>query len=302
MESPDGEARQQNHQLEKKRLNRAPSPARPFLKDVHSRASKAPAITPKSPKLSNKQQAPSAGLLHTQNRLSRRSVSGAKEKQAPAKSLSKSTVTKKAAKTAQHGLAEPKTTSKRAEPGPLIAKSKKGKIAVAHGSFSFGSPVRVPTGSALGRVSHTDSSSDLSDCLSEPLSDEQKQAQAASSDAESGSGSSDREQLRVASPFEPTESAHAPLPIKELYPAKERPCRGLFAAGQTGSDELAERYKAGFRPGGIGDAPGQRKTLNDQELLREIEDLRSENDYLKVMGMAAYTHGIYNKLPRRAYL
>nr|XP_023682077.1 microtubule cross-linking factor 1 isoform X2 [Paramormyrops kingsleyae] len=281
MESPDGEARQQNHQLEKKRLNRAPSPARPFLKDVHSRASKAPAITPKSPKLSNKQQAPSAGLLHTQNRLSRRSVYGAKEKPAPAKSLSKSTVTKKAAKTAQHGLAEPKTTSKRAEPGPLIAKSKKGKIALAHGSFSFGSPVRVPTGSALGRVSHTDSSSDLSDCLSEPLSDEQKQAQAASSDAESGSGSSDREQLRVASPFEPTESAHAPLPVKDLYPAKERQCRGLFADGQTGSDELAERCKAGFRPGGIGDAPGQRKALNDQELLREIEDLRSENDYLK---------------------
>ncbi|XP_048856732.1 microtubule cross-linking factor 1 isoform X4 [Brienomyrus brachyistius] len=281
MESTDGEARQQNHQLEKRRLNRAPSPARPFLKDVHCRASKAPAITPKSPKLPYKQQTPSAGLPHAQNRLSRRNVSGAKEKPAPAKSLSKSTVTKKAAKTAQRGPAEPKTTNKQAEPGPLFAKSKKGKIALAHGSFGLGSPVRVPTGSALGRVSHTDSSSDLSDCLSEPLSDEQKQAQAASSDAESGSGSSDREQLRVASPFEMSESGHAPLLVKELYAAKERPCRGLFAEGQTGSDELAERCKAGFRTGGIGDAPGERKAQNDQELLREIEDLRSENDYLK---------------------
>ncbi|KAM8838099.1 microtubule cross-linking factor 1 isoform 1-T1 [Synchiropus picturatus] len=221
--------------LEKRRPNRAPSPARPFLKDVHSRASKSPAMAPKSPKLS-KQHCSPAPLLHP-SRSSRRNTSGIKDKPASLKSNPKSLVPKKPSRIPQHATPEPKAVG-----SPVLTKGKKGKLlSGSPGPPSHGSPIRVPTAAHL-RVPQTDSSSDLSDCPSEPLSDEQKLAPAASSDAESGSGSSDRDP-----PGAPAGRAQ----VRATGGTQEEPHK---LPGKGGPEE---------------------------ELLREIEDLRSENDYLK---------------------
>ncbi|KAM9322222.1 microtubule cross-linking factor 1 isoform 2-T2 [Pholidichthys leucotaenia] len=261
MESSNGsgsDTKPQNHQLEKKRLNRAPSPARPFLKDVHSRATKPPAIVPKSPKLSKQQQSVPVHLAHP-NRISRRSAAGAKEKPVPAKSNPKTAATKKPLKVPQHPAAEPKPPGIKQDTisSPILAKGKKGKLASGTpGPLSHGSPIRVPTGAPLGRVSQTDSSSDLSDCPSEPLSDEQRLVPAASSDAESGTGSSDRDQLGAAGMLRATEASSAKEKASEPQ-KQEKP-----------STSAQVRL------------PGS-KDVTEEDLLREIEDLRSENDYLK---------------------
>uniref|UniRef100_A0A4W5QZT2 Microtubule crosslinking factor 1 n=1 Tax=Hucho hucho TaxID=62062 RepID=A0A4W5QZT2_9TELE len=302
-----------NHQLEKKRLNRAPSPARPFLKDVRSSPKPPAAIVPKSPKLTKQQHysSPLVALSSNQSRISRRTPTGAKDnKPATVKSHSTKspTVTKK--KVIQHAALELKpTTASASKPTPdsstrsphLALKAKKSKIATLtashHGPLSLGSPIRVPTGATpLGsRVSQTDSSSDLSDCPSEPLSDEQRLAAAASSDGESGasgSGFSDRDQVD--------------------YPLQAAASDAAGAAGDTagsgaGSLRTAEGSPSAAGKGGMSQAPGPAahghggegskqekastsaqfiklecsKEIIEEDLLREIEDLRSENEYLK---------------------
>ncbi|XP_056301727.1 microtubule cross-linking factor 1 isoform X2 [Danio aesculapii] len=238
MESSNGsDTKPQSHhpQVEKKRLNRAPSPARPVLKDVHSRTAKP--IVPKSPKF-NKQQAP----VTPQSRVPRRTVPGAKDKtaSAPAKSNTKpASVTKKPVKVTQHAASEPKPASKAAESAASQIPKSKGRPA----------PIRVPTGRG---VCQTDSSSDLSDCPSEPLSDEQRLVQAASSDADSGSGSGSSEQAAAAAGSRAAPAA---------------------ASGARSDKRKADNKDAQFKPDGM--------EMAQDELLREIEDLRSENDYLK---------------------
>ncbi|XP_016421964.1 microtubule cross-linking factor 1 isoform X2 [Sinocyclocheilus rhinocerous] len=242
MESSNGsDTKPQSHphpQVEKKRLNRVPSPARPVLKDVHSRTAKP--IVPKSPKF-NKQHA-SAAPVTPQSRVPRRTVPSAKDKPASAPAKSKSSATKKAVKVTQHAASEPKPACKAVDTGaPQIAKSK-ARLA----------PIRVPTGRG---VCQTDSSSDLSDCPSEPLSDEQRLVQAASSDAESGSGSGSSEQ-----------AAGVRVRVR-ISGAGAAPVPGAHA------DKCKAEEDAQFKP--------EDKEMAQEELLREIEDLRSENDYLK---------------------
>ncbi|XP_041658264.1 microtubule cross-linking factor 1 isoform X2 [Cheilinus undulatus] len=286
MESSNGsgsDTKPQNHQLEKKRLNRAPSPARPFLKDVHSRSTKPPAIVPKSPKLSKQQQAASLPLAHP-NRSSRRSTPGPKEKPATAKSNTKSSVAKKPTKVPQHAAAEPKAASIKADStsSPILAKSKKGKVASHTGPLSHGSPIRVPTGAPLGRVSQTDSSSDLSDCPSEPLSDEQRLQPAASSDAESGTGSSDRDHVGADNPPRgeatgaATAAASPPPRTSEASSAKGSMSQAQPAPGAHGEKQKPEKASTSAQLR----LPGH-KDVTEDELQREVEDLRSENDYLK---------------------
>ncbi|XP_068558123.1 microtubule cross-linking factor 1 isoform X2 [Cebidichthys violaceus] len=291
MESSNGsgsDTKPQNHQLEKKRLNRAPSPARPFLKDVHSRSTKPPAIVPKSPKLNKQQQqqqqqhSASVPLAHP-NRSSRRHTAGAKEKPATAKSNAKSSVVKKPTKVPQHAAVEPKAASIKPDStsSPILAKGKKGKLASGSpGPPGHGSPIRVPTGALHGRVSQTDSSSDLSDCPSEPLSDEQKLAPAASSDAESGTGSSDRDQVGGDNPLRAeatgAAAAGAPLRTTEASAAKESMSQAQPAPGAHGGKPKQEKPS----PGAQFRLPGT-KDMNEEDLLREVDDLRSENDYLK---------------------
>ncbi|XP_051556570.1 microtubule cross-linking factor 1 isoform X3 [Myxocyprinus asiaticus] len=245
MESSNGSDTKPHHhhhsQVEKKRLNRAPSPARPVLKDVHSRSVKP--IVPKSPKLTKQPVA-------SQSRVQRRTVPGAKDKCAPAKSTIKPSATKKAVKVTQHAASEPKPPCKVVDTVPQVAKSK-GRLA----ALAPGSPIRVPT----GRVAQTDSSSDLSDCPSEPLSDEQRLVQAASSDADSGSGSGSSEQVAADNPGIRMRRAGGVSRASPLSGVHTEKCR-------------AEK-SAQLKPEG--------KEMVQEELLREIEDLRSENDYLK---------------------
>ncbi|CAL8279138.1 unnamed protein product [Lota lota] len=297
-----------SHQLEKKRLNRAPSPARPFLKDVHSRSSKPPALLPKSPKLSKQQASAAASSSTHHNRNSRRHITVAKDKTTvTVKSITKSTTPKKTISGTKQASPhapppEPKSASKpeqHATSSPILAKGKKGKLAsislspIGHG----GSPIRVPTGSYLGgRVSQTDSSSDLSDCPSEPLSDEQQKvvAAAASSDAESGTGSSDRDQVvRADNPLQAESSSETAAGDVEAVAA-------AAAAVPSQAVEAASAAEGGMAQAqsGSGGAHGERceqektsaqfklhhhgtKRFIEDDLLREIEDLRSENDYLK---------------------
>lgn len=190
-------------QVEKKRLNRAPSPARPFIKDVHARSKSS--LVPKSPKLSK--QSPAVPLPHP-SRSSRRPAAAAKDK-AP-KSAPRTPAKK-----------SPKACPKPEPSSPVLLSVQKAKHA-------HGSPVRVPTGAA-------GSSSDLSDC----------------SAPESGTGSSDRD-------------ARAPTTAPSVC-ARAEPSGTRTSASQSQSQ--SDRT-------GTKEAP-------EEELLREIEDLRSENDYLK---------------------
>lgn len=272
MESADGsssDVKPQSQPLEKKRLNRAPSPARPFLKDGHSRAPKSSSLTPKSPKLSKQQPAAS---FTPHSRTVRRAVTGAKDKPAPVKSAAKSSATKKASK-----VTEAKPVGKAADTVPRLAKSGKGKLTpflrapLAHGSDS---PVRVPT----GRLAQTDSSSDLSDCPSEPLSDEQRLAQAASSDAESGAGSGSSERGHLAA-----EEAADPGAVGASGGARLHAQRPDTIAAQAQASPAREKPKPEKHTESAQLKPGDGKDLAEEDLLREIEELRSENDYLKVI-------------------
>ncbi|XP_037315059.2 microtubule cross-linking factor 1 isoform X2 [Pungitius pungitius] len=292
MESPEGsgsDTKPQNHQLEKRRLNRAPSPARPFLKDVHCRSTKPPAIVPKSPKFNKQQQQSAPVPLGHPNRSSRRHTPGAKEKPATTKSNTKSPVVKKPSKVPQHAAVDPRAAGTKPDStsSPIFAKGKKGKLAL--GPLGHGSPIRVPTGALLCRVSQTDSSSDLSDCQSEPLSDEQKLAPAAGSDAESGTGSSDRDQVGGDNPLraEASGAADAAAAAADAADAAAAsPLRTTEASAAKGSMSQAAGAHGGKHkqekpsPGAPFRLPGT-KDATEEDLLREVEDLRSENDYLK---------------------
>ncbi|XP_065441326.1 microtubule cross-linking factor 1 isoform X2 [Chrysemys picta bellii] len=313
---------QQGHHhphAEKKRLNRAPSPARPFLKDLHGRAASAkpPPVPPKSPSLSGKspqQPGPppqSAGLLATQSRLSRRSGSqGAKAAAAAgtggrAGSAKASLWSKKAARAQEQGGGKAGARQAGGEPGHPPGKGRKGKRGAPPqpgGSLASAAGPGLGSGHVAGaapaRLSHTDSSSDLSDCPSEPLSDEQRPAQAASSDAESGTGSSDREQPPAPgragtpvpgashplgaqpSPESPAgQGAAQPAPPCSPQPASPAPAAGKGSA--PGEEEASwGRAAENMRLGSKAPAPCQ-PPAEEEELLREIEELRSENDYLK---------------------
>ncbi|KAJ8011064.1 hypothetical protein DPEC_G00054310 [Dallia pectoralis] len=301
-----------NHQLEKKRLNRAPSPARPTLKDVHSSRSlpKPAAMVPTSPPLTQ-QQSP-VPVPSNVSRISRRTPAGGKDHRPVAvrSSPKPTTVTKKGIKVIQHAAPEPKTTalskqtpdSSRSSPH-LLHKPKRSKISGLTGSHHrpvcHGSPIRVPTGATpLGsRISQTDSSSDLSDCPSEPLSDEQRLAAAASSDAESGGSGSvtgDRDPLGADYPLHTASSASASAAAGAAGATGVGSSAGLLRitvvpAGGTagmsapgaGAHIPPERSRQEEATGGQFINLECGKEIIEEDLLREIEDLRSENDYLK---------------------
>ncbi|XP_036028809.1 LOW QUALITY PROTEIN: microtubule cross-linking factor 1 [Onychomys torridus] len=310
---------------ERRRLHRAPSPARPFLKDLHTRpatatpsAARAPTpAAPRSPNLAGKAP-PSPGPPAAPGRLSRRSgvVPGAKDKPPPgagARSAGGAKAAPGTRRAARAGPAEPPSRVGRpagAEPPPAVAKGRKAKRSPGTPPARTVRPpvpvARVPavtlsvTSVAGSRISHTDSSSDLSDCASEPLSDEQRLLPAASSDAESGTGSSDREPLRGA-PTQ-TSGARGPPPGSPESPA-------LLTAPPAAGASLGGRSSPGGAPSGspgpgsvedvggrtppgrtilgtprepnLGEQPRLLVVAEEEELLREMEELRSENDYLK---------------------
>ncbi|XP_036178092.1 microtubule cross-linking factor 1 isoform X2 [Myotis myotis] len=336
---PPGQHHRHHHLhplAERRRLHRAPSPARPFLQDLHGRPaapgpapaarssgrSPAPAA-PRSPSLAGKAP-PSPGTLAAPGRLSRRSggAPGVKEKPPPgARAAGGAKATPGPRRAARAAPADPLPRAGKPPPSPgaeplcAAAKSRKTKRgsgalpARAAGPQPPNPPVPaviLAVTSAVGlpasgsRISHTDSSSDLSDCPSEPLSDEQRLLPAASSDAESGTGSSDRESLRVVSATSPA-ARGAPLlsPEPPAFLAAP-PAASAFLGGRsspgrvpTGSPGPSGAEDAGGRappergvPGtpkepGPGEQPPLAPAVEEEELLREMEELRSENDYLK---------------------
>ncbi|XP_053322443.1 microtubule cross-linking factor 1 isoform X2 [Spea bombifrons] len=259
METLNTEPRLQSlAQAEKKRLNRAPSPARPFLRDSHTRGppAKPSVLPPKSP--SSGVRHPSAGVGSPHSRLSRRSAPGAKEKPSPAKpSTAKASLTNKRASRPPHGPGETgwKGGNSRRE-HPLLHAPSSPQPAAAGASRRRVQRSNTPVQglcSSLVRVSHTDSSSDLSDCPSEPLSDEHRPLPAHSSDNESGS----------------SEQVAAAVPVIVLNAGLERQHGAPPSGGSREAGSASGR-------GPAADGAGQ-----DEELLREVEELRSENDYLK---------------------
>lgn len=256
---------------EKKRPHRAPSPARPFLKDLHARAAaKPPPAPPKSPALPGRPppqppspqpgaHPPPAGLLSAPGRLSRRPAApGAKAAPAAAAAAGRAGV--KAAPCAKRAPRGPEPApcgrGGGRQPGGGEAAPSPGKGRKAKRGGAAGGGGHAAAAAALARVGHTDSSSDLSDCPSEPLSDEQRQVPAASSDAESGTGSSDREPPRTV--HIPGRGAPLPLP----GPRGELTASGAGRAPSRGEQRAAP-----------------------EELQREVEELRSENEYLKVSAL-----------------
>ncbi|XP_034339560.1 microtubule cross-linking factor 1 isoform X10 [Arvicanthis niloticus] len=310
---------------ERRRLHRAPSPARPFLKDLHTRpatatpsAGRTPTpAAPRSPSLAGKAP-PSPGPPAAPGRLSRRSgvVPGAKDKPPPGAGARLTGGAKAAPGTrraARAGPVEPLSRVGRpvgAEPPPAVAKGRKAKrgpgTPPARAVVTPAPTVRVPavtlsvTSVAGSRISHTDSSSDLSDCASEPLSDEQRLLPAASSDAESGTGSSDREPLRGAPT--PSSGSRGPLPgspepptLLAAPPVASACLGGRSSPGgaTSGSPGLGSQEDVGGRvplertilgtlkDPSLGEQPRLLVVAEEEELLREMEELRSENDYLK---------------------
>ncbi|XP_029582461.1 microtubule cross-linking factor 1 isoform X2 [Salmo trutta] len=301
-----------NHQLEKKRLNRVPSPARPVPKDVHSSSRSSPkptVIVPKSPKLTKHQHSSHVPVSSNQNRITRRTPTGAKDNKTTAvksHSTKSSTVTKKTVKIIQHATSEHKTTTASkptSDSSPHLAlKTRKSKIATLtashHRPVSHGSPIRVPTGAIpVGRVSQTDSNSDLSDCPSEPLSDEQRLTEAASSDGESGgSGASDRDHVGADYPLQASGATDAAgcsggASLRTAEGSAEGAVVAAAAAGKDGMSQAPGPGALGHR--GDRSKPEKSSTsapfiklerseeITEEDLIREIEDLRSENDYLK---------------------
>lgn len=340
---PPGQHHRHHHLhplAERRRLHRAPSPARPFLKDLHGRTpasgpalaapssgrAQAPAA-PRSPSLAGKAP-PSPGTLAAPGRLSRRSggAPGAKDKPPPGAGARAAGGAKAApgprrvARTAPGELL-PRAGRPPPPPGtePLSAAAKGRKAKRGSGAppaRAAGPPVPaapipaviLAVTSAAGspapgsRISHTDSSSDLSDCPSEPLSDEQRLLPAASSDAESGTGSSDREPLRGAPTTSPAARGAPPGSPEPPALLAAPPAAGACLGGRSspggvpaGSLGTGVAEDAGGRAPfertvpGIPKDPGLGEQTRlipaaavEEELLREIEELRSENDYLKV--------------------
>ncbi|XP_018409052.1 PREDICTED: microtubule cross-linking factor 1 isoform X2 [Nanorana parkeri] len=245
METLNAEPRLQSH-AEKKRLNRAPSPARPFLRDSHSRAppAKPSVLPPKSPNLGHQ----SPGQLATQSRLSRRSAP-AKDKPSTAKASAKAALSSKRASRPSQGEPNSKGGTRRelqhAPSSPLTAAGRSRRTVQR-----LESPA---PGTCLVRLSHTDSSSDLSDCPSEPLSDEHRPLPAHSSDNESAS----------------SKQVVASVPDIVVIVGSEKSRAGSVNDDARGAESSSVKSPA---------PPSQGQ---EEDLLRELDELRSENDYLK---------------------
>ncbi|XP_055489903.1 microtubule cross-linking factor 1 isoform X1 [Leucoraja erinacea] len=308
METVNGSAEVKPQYVEKKRLNRAPSPARP-LKDLHCRAAAKPSVpckpgllpsSPASLSLSKQQLQQVTGVLASQSRPSRRSgAPGNKDKGSAAKaggscsktSLSVGHFAKRLSAKGHQEKGGRQQHQQQAAQGADHHHQYKGqgrrvkKCLVAEPGPVASLPASLAL--ALAKPSHTDSSSDLSDCASEPLSDEQRlQAQEAAgstSDAESCGGSSDAENGRKG---KGSRGQTAPNAGSDQGQGQRR------SSGKGGRGGGGEAMKVGSPANGRrgartgkarkqsepGSGPGGSR---ETELLREIEEVRSENDYLK---------------------
>ncbi|XP_031724646.1 protein SOGA1 isoform X2 [Anarrhichthys ocellatus] len=251
----------------KKKINRAPSPARP--KDVPGWSLTKIRGGIGTPTLSVK-----PGAIHLGSRISRRSPVGSlagkdgrAEKSGGGKPAGKSSSSSASSKTAK------------------AAKSTGGRRKVSDASIGSDDTSK-DSGCATGKLSPTDSSSELSDCASE---ENKLYTDAVSSDAESRS------------------SRGGDKPPREGVLA-DRACQKVAARTTCSSAErdCKDRLSLGVETGEGSISPGEERSVTSydsrvpastslafsdlteefmdgmhEEFVREIEELRSENDYLK---------------------
>ncbi|RVE70220.1 hypothetical protein OJAV_G00062850 [Oryzias javanicus] len=238
---------------EKKKIHRAPSPARP--KDVPGWSFTKIRGGIGTPTLSVK-----PGAIHLGSRISRRS---------PVGSLA-----------GKDGKAGGKTAGKSSGGASKAAKSSGGRRKVSDASTGS-DDLSKDSGCAPGKLSPTDSSSELSDCASE---ENKLSADAMSSDAESRSSrgekparegwltdaanqrasarsSTDRDKDRLSLGTEAAEGSASPGEERSVTSVDSR----VPASTSLAFSDLTEEFMDSMQ----------------EEFIREIEELRSENDYLK---------------------
>ncbi|XP_076839766.1 microtubule cross-linking factor 2 isoform X3 [Brachyhypopomus gauderio] len=240
---------------EKKKMHRAPSPARP--KDVPGWSLTKIRGGIGAPTLSVK-----PGAIHLGGRVSRRSpVAGKESKADKGKLMGKSTVSSSGQKS-------------------NMKSNKPGRRKVSDASTAS-DDLSKDSGCAPGKLSPTDSSSELSDCASE---ENKLSTDAPSSDTETSSrGGPDGEK----SGTEPTENDRNVQAEQRTKSGVDRLSLGTYAGEGSVSpgDERSLTSLDSRMPASTSLAFSDlTEELTDgihEEYLREIEELRSENDYLK---------------------
>ncbi|XP_027144136.1 protein SOGA1 isoform X2 [Larimichthys crocea] len=259
---------------EKKKINRAPSPARP--KDVPGWSLTKIRGGIGTPTLSVK-----PGAIHLGSRISRRSPVGslaAKDGKAD-----KSGVGKPAGKSSFSAAALSKTSATK------VAKSTGGRRKVSDASIGS-DDLSKDSGCATGKLSPTDSSSELSDCASE---ENKLSTDAVSSDAESRSsrgGGPDGD--KPARDGALADRASQQATAKTTCSSAEKDYKDRLSVGvETGEGSISpgeERSVTSFDSRvpastslAFSDLTEEFMDGMQEEFVREIEELRSENDYLK---------------------
>lgn len=260
---------------EKKKINRAPSPARP--KDVPGWSLTKIRGGIGTPTLSVK-----PGAIHLGSRISRRSPVGslaAKDGKAD-----KSGAGKPAGKSSFSAAALSKTSATK------VAKSTGGRRKVSDASIGS-DDLSKDSGCATGKLSPTDSSSELSDCASE---ENKLSTDAVSSDAESRSsrgGGPDGD--KPARDGALADRASQQATAKTTCSSAEKDYKDRLSVGvETGEGSISpgeERSVTSFDSRvpastslAFSDLTEEFMDGMQEEFVREIEELRSENDYLKV--------------------
>ncbi|XP_036388980.1 protein SOGA1 isoform X1 [Megalops cyprinoides] len=252
----------QPHQVnEKKKINRAPSPARP--KDVPGWSLTKIRGGIGAPTLSVK-----PGAIHLGSRLSRRSPGSGKD--------TKSEKTKLSGKSLLSVAGSQKGSGK-------SAKSTRRKVSDASNASD---DLSKDSGCAPGKLSPTDSSSELSDCASEEnklstdalSSDTESSSRGGGADGERtsrdhGNGQSDRGGRGDQHAKNPVDKDRLSLGVDtgegSISPGDERSLASFDSRMPVSTSlafsDLTEEFMDGMH----------------EEFVREIEELRSENDYLK---------------------
>lgn len=250
---------------EKKKINRAPSPARP--KDVPGWSLTkirggigAPTLTIKP------------GAIHLSSRVSRRSPVGSLAGSAKEKS-------KISGKSSISSASLTKTSGRKATKSTATRR----KVSDA----SIGSDdLSKDSGCPTGKLSPTDSSSELSDCASE---ENKLSADAVSSDAESRSsrgGGPEGDRPPIDGPRITHQPSAKTFSVEKDF--RDRPALGVEAGegnvspGEERSVTSCDSRMPASTSLAFSDLTEEFMDGVHEEYAREIEELRSENDYLKV--------------------
>lgn len=271
---------------EKKKVNRAPSPARP--KDVPGWS-----LTKIRGGIGNPTLSVKPGAIHLGSRVSRRSPAGSL---AGSGKADKSKPTGRSSFTAG-GMSKSAAAAK-------AAKSTGGRRKVSDASIGS-DDLSKDSGCPTGKLSPTDSSSELSDCASE---ENKLSTDAVSSDAESrssrGGGADPEKPLRDGS-VAAAKSSHKAAAVAAAAPTTTT-TTGKTTCSSAERD-YKERLPLGVDTGEGSISPGDERSVTSfdsrmpastslafsdlteefmdgmhEEFVREIEELRSENEYLKV--------------------